>query len=222
MGDIHVAAIQALEAGESYRVVGKKFGFHWQSVRRLLLKYRREGIERIQAIKLHPLAGTSSMTPDDEYNRKWMERLKARSTTNENGCFVWTGPVMTKGYPSHAHRKWRAGAHRIVYMITHGIQLLAEQFVCHRCDNPRCWNPEHLWLGDPLSNQQDKNAKRRNYFSNKTHCRRGHPFTPENTHIRAGQPAYGYGPSRVCKECARINARMSWQKRRANKSQVTI
>lgn len=222
MSDLHVAAIRALEAGKSYRVVGKEFGFHWQSVRRLLLKYQREGIERIQAIKLHPLAGTSSLTPDDEYNRRWMDRLKERTTTNDKGCFLWTGPVTTKGYPSHAHRKWRTGGHRIAYMIMHGVQLEKDQFVCHSCDQPNCWNPAHLWIGDALTNQQDKNAKRRNYFTNKTHCRRGHEFTPENTHIRAGQAAYNYGPSRVCKECARINGRTKWRQKRANKSQVTL
>lgn len=76
------------------------------------------------------------------------------------GCWVWERGVSKDGYGQFRARgqSWRA--HRFSYAlyvgpIPHGL------FVCHRCDNPRCVNPDHLWLGTTQDNTADKCAKGR-------------------------------------------------------------
>ncbi len=73
------------------------------------------------------------------------------------GCWLWTGSYARGGYGQFGNGK---RAHRVAWEYARGSIPLG-LFVCHRCDNPTCCNPEHLFLGTHLDNEQDKDAKDR-------------------------------------------------------------
>lgn len=67
----------------------------------------------------------------------------------------------------------------------------------HRCDNPRCVNPEHLRAGTNGDNMRDAVQRKRHSNTKKSHCPRGHPYTPENTRVRLRDDT----TRRECREC---------------------
>ena len=76
-------------------------------------------------------------------------------------CWLWSGRLNDRGYGVLDYRKHRnTGAHRVSWALTHGGDL-PTAWVLHRCDNPRCVNPSHLFLGDAVTNNRDRAAKGR-------------------------------------------------------------
>lgn len=87
-------------------------------------------------------------------------------------CHTWRGSRTQSGYG----RFWLSGmtvrAHRLAFFLARG--RWPEQFCCHRCDNPSCVNPEHLFEGDHDANMADKIAKGRQ-AAGESHGRRTRP-----------------------------------------------
>ena len=82
----------------------------------------------------------------------------------EKGCFeVTSHSTDTRGYIQVHRNKKTVRLHRYIYEQMFG-ELSKELYVCHKCDNRKCINPEHLFLGTHQENQQDKINKGRLKF----------------------------------------------------------
>lgn len=78
-------------------------------------------------------------------------------------CWGWNGAVQRSGYPCIRWKKKGYTVSRLVYELENG-PIAAGQCVLHRCDNPECVNPEHLFLGSQADNIADMIAKGRAYW----------------------------------------------------------
>lgn len=117
-------------------------------------------------------------------------------------CWVWIGHKDQDGYGIIAFGQISYRAHRVAYAAEVG-EITPGMLVCHRCDNPSCVRPSHLFLGDHLVNQRDKWTKNRGnkHKLERTACRYGHPYTPETTYLWKGR-------IRVCRICKKHFARL--------------
>jgi len=91
------------------------------------------------------------------------ERLLRRRRIAPSGCWEFTGHLEPNGYGRISFKGELQYAHRLAAQIIHaaGRALATEDIVCHVCDNPRCFNPDHLVIADNQSNSDDKHAKGR-------------------------------------------------------------
>lgn len=92
-----------------------------------------------------------------------------QNVNKTDDCWLWTGAVRSDSkFPygvinSGGHGGKALRAHRLSYEMHHG-EIPKGYFVCHRCDNPRCVNPDHLFLGTNKDNMVDCKAKGRNKY----------------------------------------------------------
>lgn len=88
-----------------------------------------------------------------------IERIARRRTITPQGCWV-TDYDLGHTYPQLKVAGAKRMIHRLAYEALVG-PIPEGMLVCHRCDNPRCHNPEHLFLGDHTANLQDMIRKGR-------------------------------------------------------------
>lgn len=89
----------------------------------------------------------------------FLMRTSIRKT--KKGCILWKGYKNKTGYGElRGFDKKTCLAHRFSYEYFFG-KFNKKLFVCHSCDNPLCVNPDHLFLGNPKINAQDRILKNR-------------------------------------------------------------
>lgn len=97
---------------------------------------------------------------DEEKIRFW-EKVQKTDT-----CWIWTGGTFKFGHGRFWVKALNNGhyTHRIAFFLKYGHLPKPPQCILHNCpggDNPRCVNPDHLWIGTRADNNQDKASKGR-------------------------------------------------------------
>jgi HNH endonuclease len=136
--------------GETLRVIGERFGISKERVRQLTKGIIPNKPEKVKAKSMpHSL----------------LERLE-RFIDKSDNCWEWTASTTKQGYGHLTFRYRTLYAHRAMWECING-EIPDGLDVLHKCDNPPCVNPDHLFLGTHQDNMKDRDLKGRgrNKFS---------------------------------------------------------
>jgi len=113
-----------------------------------------------------------------------------------NQCWPWLGTIHPIGghgqlYIAGRNRRAQRVAWELHYGKSEGRNVL------HKCNNPNCVNPRHLYLGTQRDNLLDAVKAKTHGMTRKTYCKRGHKLTKANTYSR---PGTNWRECRICRQ----------------------
>jgi len=79
----------------------------------------------------------------------------------DDACWPWKGVIDKDGCGRYKHRKKSIRANRSAYEFFYKEIIPSGAFACHKCDNPSCCNPRHIFIGTPKDNAVDRSVKGR-------------------------------------------------------------
>lgn len=126
----------------------------------------------------------------EDFIKEFYKNVEKTST-----CWIWKGSKTSTGYGDFRYKNQRMKAHRFSFLISNGH--MAKNYVCHKCNNPLCVNPSHLYDGTPKDNVRDMLLAKHQNNQSKMYCKRGHRLTEDNVYIHKTG-------SRRCKECHKL------------------
>ena len=157
-----------------------------------------------QDIPLRPLTPRKQRLTFEE--RFWTH---VDTSADPDACWPWMLYITPAGYGQSEHNKVKMTAHRMAYLLHYQVNIdgLHIDHTCHtractlasQCPHRRCCNPLHLEAVTMAVNIQRGN----NWHRGKTHCSRGHLYTPATTGYNRANTTTG----RFCKTCLNLRQR---------------
>lgn len=148
------------------------------------------------------IKGVKGFTKIPLEERFWAKVQKASA----DECWIWNGAHHMLGYGQIWTNGRHRPAHQVAWELEHGKPFPDGMFACHKCDNPPCVNPNHIWPGTNSENIKDAIEKGR--FNPrpptkplKLACDNGHAFTERNKR--------GDQFCRICRDAAQ--RKISWK-----------
>lgn len=130
------------------------------------------------------------------------------SRLTESGCWEW-GAAKTGGYGVVQWNGRIRRAHRVVYELLRG-PISDGLETDHLCRNRACVNPDHIEpVPQKVNNARSESASAKH--ARQTHCKRGHPFSSDNTYIAKRERGK---QERFCRECCRERDRQRYAQRK--------
>jgi len=142
------------------------------------------------------------------------ERIQSRISIDDKGCWIWQGTTTSEGYGQTIHQAKKLYTHRLAYELWRG-QIHEGLVIDHLCRNRACCNPGHLEVVSRGMNAL-RGVGSPAVHAVKTHCLRGHEFTPDNTYTPTSSPNH-----RNCRTCRADAKRRHYIKERAALGKVT-
>lgn len=96
----------------------------------------------------------------------WSTKYTVKDCGYKTACWVWNQSKTKKGYARCVFRRKVYTGGRLPWMIFKG-EIPHGMCACHKCDNPACVNPNHVFLGTKADNNRDCKRKKRNNIGSK-------------------------------------------------------
>lgn len=89
-----------------------------------------------------------------------LERFRSKFVLMESGCHEWRSTLHRDGYGKFYMNGETIQGHRAAWILLIG-EIPENSWVLHKCDNRKCVNPEHLYLGNAKQNAKDRTDRKR-------------------------------------------------------------
>jgi hypothetical protein len=144
-----------------HRVIVREIDKDVRGARRVVVRCELCGEEQVTRFHVLRDGADACLRCANRGYQTHMARFWARAIPEPNsGCWLWTGRVDGKGYGMFMIDSSNRRAHRLALSFS-GVDVPHDRIVCHRCDNPPCVNPEHLYVGTDRDNVNDRESRKR-------------------------------------------------------------